>query len=203
MVDMIDKLLSLPVDDLKRRRATRMSPRKQNHTVRPKRSKEELESYIREHEFRSRRQLLAGRKGDDPKPYDYIKAFGSWGKSMHEIWYQYKPEFNRRYVIQSIVEFNLWTRAVYLKARLDRPDILPSLHVIRREFGSWGIMKEIAAGISLKETLAAYTELKRKLGRTPRMSDCKKAGLILDRAVELYGGKKCLDKFVETMEKMI
>ena len=203
MSDMIDKLLSLPASELKRRRRQRVSPRGYNRTVRPERTRDELLEFLRENNYRSRSQLLAGRTGDDPTPYDYIKEFGSWGKAMHEVWYRYEPRFDKRYVVQAVVEFGLWTRKAYLKARIDRPDILPSLHVIRREFGSWGIMKEIAAGLSLKETLASYAELKRKLGKKPTLSDCKRAGLILDKAMSLYGGKKGLDKFVETMEEML
>jgi hypothetical protein len=136
-------------------------------------------------------------------PYDYVKEYGTWTQAMKTIWHDIGPVFDRQYIVQAVVTFNLWTRDAYLKKRAERPDILPSVNVVYKEFGSWTIMKEIAAGISLKETLASYLELKKRLGRQPTMDDCRRAGLIMEKAIELYGGKKGLDKFVETMEKVI
>jgi hypothetical protein len=162
-----------------------------------------LAAYIRENNFQSKRQLLSGRTGDDPMPYDYVKVYGSWSNAMKEIWHDVKSKFDREYIVRAIIEFGLWTRAAYMKKRAERPDILPSVNVVYKEFGTWGVMKEIAAGISLKATLASYLELKKRIGRTPTTADCRRAGIILDKAKKLYGGKRGLDKFVETMEKMI
>ncbi len=201
MHDELDRLLSLPVSDLKRRRSRRGAPRTYDKTARPERSRKELATYIRENEFRSRSQLLKGRTGNDPVPYDYVKEYGSWTNAMNAIWHDERTKFDRRYIVRAIVEFGLWSRSDYRKARAERPDILPSEYAVEREFGSWGIMKEIAAGMSLKETLVSYIELKHRLGRIPTIDECRRAGLILEKALKLYGGKKGLDKFVKVMEE--
>lgn len=201
MPDTLDKLLGMPAESLKRRRSRRKVPKKYNCTVRPERSKEELDAYIREQGFRSRAQLLKGRTGNDPMPYDYMKVYGSWSNAMNAIWHEERNKFDKRYIVKAIVEFGLWARSDYRKARAERPDILPSEYAVEREFGSWGIMKEIAAGMSLRETLVSYIELKQRLGKVPTMEDCRRAGLILEKALKLYGGKRGLDKFVQVMEE--
>lgn len=204
MPDILDRLLELPVSELKRRKAVRKTARPYTRIKRPERSKEELAQYVRENDFHSKGQLLKGRAGNDPLPYDYAKAYGSWTRAMKEIWHDFKePEFDRRYVIQSVIEFGLWTRKDYEKVRMARKDVLPSVYVIRREFGGWGIMKEIAAGFSLRTTLIAYVKLKKRLGRKPTLNDCRREGVILETALKLYGGKKGLDAFVETMEDIL
>jgi hypothetical protein len=45
-------------------------------------TQDELKSYMKINDIHSVRQLMAKRKPDEPTPYDYRKAFGSWQKAV-------------------------------------------------------------------------------------------------------------------------
>jgi len=204
MPDIFDKLISLPASELKRIRTLRGKSRgTYNRVPRRSYSRDELVIFIRENAFRSRSQLLNGRSQKDPAPYDYRKEFGSWSEAMSVIWREERAPVDRRYIVQSVVEFGLWSVRVYEDARKKRPDVFPSVRIIRREFGSWGAFKEVAIASSLRETLRAYVGLKQKLGRRPTNEDCRKARVDLSRALELLGSKAEIDRFISSMEGVI
>jgi len=201
MGDAVDRLLGLSADELKRWNSRRRGRGRYLSRERRGRSKEELASYLVKNGFKSRKSLRAGRREGDPTDDDYVSAYGSWRAAVAEIW-RSKP-LDRQYVVKSILEFKLWTKRAYRAARSRRPDVFPSLHAVEREFGCWGILKQIATAMSFKKTLAAYMELKRRLGRKPSAKDCLMAGIIIEGAIKLHGGKKGFDRFIEAMEEMI
>jgi len=199
-MDALDRLLELSPGQLRRWHSRRRARGRYRRRRRPRRSKEQLAEYLRSRGFRTRAQLRAGRRHGDPTDDDYRDAWGSWGDAVKEIWRE--EARSRRYVVNSVIEFNLWTKAAYQEARVSRPDVFPSMRAVCREFGSWGVLKEIAAAMSLRKTLAAYMDLKRRLGRRPTINDCRMAGVIVDKAIEVYDGKRGLDHFVESLEEM-
>ena len=168
---------------------------------RPAYSRVELVEFVRENKIKSRRQLLGMRSDLEPKPYDYIKEFGSWSATMEYIWHDGKaPTFDRHYVIMSVIEFGLWDSRSYQKAKSKRPDVLASMRKIKKEFGSWSVLTNMAKCFSLRETMSGYVELKEKLGKFPMVDECRKNKLDIDKAVSMFGSKKKLDEFIAMME---
>ena len=200
MSDIVDRLLELPPKKLKIWSDKRKGRHRYKRRDRPERTKEQLAEYLRKQGFKTRKELRNGRGEGDPTDDDYWKAYGSWTAATKEIW-GVQP-LDRKYVIKSIIEFNLWSYDKYRKARLKRPDVLPSIYAVEKEFGSWAILKEMASAMSLRKTLQAYMELKRRLGKTPTRKDCQIAGIILDAALKIHKSKKNFDRFVESMEDM-
>jgi hypothetical protein len=205
MPDVVDRLLLMTPKQLKRHRTKKGKVRGPYKRIpRPKRSRKELIDYMRENDFRTRDQLLRGRGDKDPAPYDFVKEFGSWTCAMDFIWQREIPAIqDRKYVVKSIVEFNLWTRSAYRNKRQQRPDILPSVGFIYKEFGSWGTLKELARAFSLKATLEAYVSLRDSLGRMPTMEDCRRSNINMDRALKVLGGKRELNQLIRSMEEMV
>lgn len=201
MADIIDKLLGFSLEQLGRWHSRRRRRGRYARKARPVFSKEKLVEYLRQKGFKTRDQLRAGRGEGNPTDDDYRKAYGSWGDAVKEIWP--KETLTKEYVAKALIEFKLWSKSAYETARKRRPDVLPSMRFIRREFGSWSVLKEIARAMSLRETLAAYMELKLRLGRRPSMDDCRMAGIIVEKAMKAYGGKRGLDRFVEALEEML
>lgn len=199
-MDELDRLLELSPEQLRRWHSRRRGRGRYRRRRRPKRSKEQLADYLRLKGFRTRAQLRAGRREGDPTDDDYREAYGSWGDAVREIWRKELP--TKRYMVNAVVQSGLWSKAAYQEARSERPELYPSMRIVRREFGSWSILKEIATAMSFRKTLAAYMDLKRRLGRRPTKEDCRVAGVIIDRAVKVYGSKSGLDRFVESLEEM-
>lgn len=201
MPDLVDRLLEMSPEEFKRWR-TRKGVRRPCKSRRGPRkfAKKELSEYLLKTGYRTRDALREGRGPDDPSDEDYRKVYGSWTEAVREI-FNVKEAADKRYIVQSVVEFGLWRRDDYRKARTSRPDIFPSMSVVCKEFGSWSALKEVAAAFSLRKTLQLYITLKERLGRRPTVEDCRREGLVLDSALKIYGGKRGLDKFVESMEE--
>jgi hypothetical protein len=200
MADIIDRLLALSPKELKRWRSRRRGRGGYRRRDRPERSREQLAAYLRRNGFRSRRQLRVGRGEGDPTDDDYVKEYGSWSDAVKEIWRTEQP--SREFIAKAVVEFGLWSKDDYEAAHKRMPEAVPSMRVVRREFGGWGILKEIATAMSLRKTLEAYMELKSRLGRSPTKEDCRMAGLVIAAAIRVYGSKRGLDAFVRALEEM-
>lgn len=200
MADAVDKLLEMSSTELHRWRARRKGRGPYNRRNRPEFTREELAAYLRKNQFRTREQLRNGRREGDPSDEDYRKEYGTFRAAREEIWQV--EAWTREYAIKALIEFNLWTTKRYRSARTARPDVLPPMSWISEEFGSWGTLKELATAFSLRRTIEAYIALRHRLGRRPTVKDAKMAGIILDKAVQLYGGKRGFDKFIESLEEL-
>jgi hypothetical protein len=169
---------------------------------RPRISGEELLNYVRENDFRTVRQLYRGRKLGEPKRYDYVREFGSWAKAKEKAFGRDpKVAFDLEYVLKSVIEFNIWTQARYFAIHKARPDVIPSSRFIRDKFGTFGNLFYMARSRSLVATLNRFVALKKALGCNPSIDDCRQAGLSLEPAVKMFGGKHKLDKFISSLEK--
>lgn len=203
MPDVVDKLLELSPEELKRwsQKKRKLKRRERRTHGRPERTKEQLSEYLKKSNFRTRDQLRAGRQEGDPMDSDYGKAYGTWTKAVEEIFGV--KLFDRRYVIKSIIEFNLWKREDYRKARSKRPDVFLSEKVIINNFGSWKALRKMASAVSLRKTIEQYIALKERIGKRPTQQMCHDEGVILESAIKVYGSKKEFDKFIESLEEMI
>jgi hypothetical protein len=198
MPDIIDRLIELPVKDLNIWRGRRRSRGAYKRHLRKKYTKEQLAEYLNKKGFKTRSKLRAGREAGDPTDNDYVEAYGSWGNAIEEIF----ERFDRRYILKTIIEFNLWTFKDYLSACKGKADIIPPYRMVLNEFGSWSNAKELATAMSIRRTLQAYIHLKKRLGKIPTLKECQMAGIIIDVAVETYGGKSELDSFIKSLEEL-
>ena len=169
---------------------------------RPKLSRQELIDYLREKNFRSKRQLETGREKSEPRTYDYQQEFGSWFTAVLEAFPESasrKPDLptgipiTDEYLSEAVVTFNLWTRRRYQEARNLRPDIIPSMYYVCNRWGTFSVLIRIARATSLEPCMNAYLALMRRLGHTPSSEECRRHGVMLDAVVEHFGGKRQLD----------
>ena len=188
-------------------------PDDQKHRLRPFRkrrtyiwekrkfSRDELLEYLKRNNFRSADKLKAGRELGEPAVYDYQKEFGNWENARSTAFGIRDMDFgfDEKYLIKAVIEFNLWSVRAYNQSRKKDPIVFPSVYKIRKKWGGkWSIMVGAAKQDCLKMVMTAYSRLWRRLGRRPRLEEVKDAGISLDRATELYGGKVRLDKVMES-----
>jgi len=203
MTGVIERLLSLSPDELNRIPKRRRNSRRRRRE-RPERTKEQLADYLREKGFKTRDQLRAGRREGDPTDTDYRRVWGSWTEAVKEIWGR---PIDRAFVAKGVIQFELWTTRAYQAKRKELQekqltDILPSLRAVYREFGSWSALKRIARAMSLEKVLDDYIALKRKLGRRPKVEECAAAGIVLEKALEIYRTKRAFDMFIDDLENL-
>jgi len=177
-------------------------PRKYAKNRRKKFSRDELLEYLRVNRFRSWRILMASRLDGDPTVYDFRKEFGNWkgaiesafGRDIVEV-----KELDHRYVMMTILEFNLWTLARYVSKHNLEPSILPSRYQLLKEWGRWSNVVACARRYSIAVVTGDYLRLWRRLGKCPTLEDCRQQSLDLSKAVDYFGGKKELDEMVRAM----
>ena len=198
----LEAVLSRSLGEIKRRNTVsgkRRGPYKK--IERPQRSRDELLLFLRKNNIKGRKHLDKFRQDGGPSAYDYWKEFGSWSKAISTAWGDF-VDIDRHYIVRTVVEFNLWTFKAYCRMRKLNPDVIPSIYVMRKEFGSWSVLKSIAQAFSVKETLRTYMELRRKLRRRPTNEDCQRARIDLTKVIEIYGDKRKFDRFVDSLEKV-
>lgn len=166
--------------------------------VRPVLTREELIEYLISHNFRSFRQLEAGRKKTEPDTNDFRKEFGSWQRAK-EIAFGPEEErsFSPDYMAKVIVQFGLWTHRKYREARKKRPDVIPSEYWIKKQCGTYKQLKFLAIRFSIAETLNRYLVLARRLGRIPTTEDLGRVNMNMEAVLKFYGGKRKMDAFLK------
>jgi hypothetical protein len=193
-----DDLIHLPVSSLRRRLTARKVRGPYSPLEKRTFSRGELADFLIAGNYRSSRALMASRKSGEPKVYDYQKEFGSWAKAIDEVFgkNEGEPPQSRLYLVKAVIEFGLWTRKRYQEVHVQRPDVLPSLRTVVREFGNFGVLKRLAAARSLSKALTDYFELMRRIGRRPTVLDCSRANLDLKAMRAMFGGKRQLDQYL-------
>lgn len=201
-MDLAEKLLNLPATQLKRRsKRKKRAVRVYKRLPRPSYCRDELIAFARKHKIHSRYHLTKIREEGDPTFWDYIKEFGSWTEAKTHFSID-KVKYDRKYIIKLVIEFDLWNVKRYNFAYNSNKDIMPSLGVVIKEFGSWTALKHLAAIFSLKRTIALYVNLKKKLKRVPTKEDCFIESLELEPAMKVFGTKNCFDKFICSLEEI-
>ncbi len=200
-----DELIRLPADAIRRRLfVTRRYDNRRPPDGRPKFNRDELVKYLTEKDFRTSRQLEAGRKPGEPSVNDYRRVFGSWSLALDSVfgnWDGVAPPDNRMYLVRTVLEFGLWTRSRYRQARKERPDVIPSMSVVCREFDSFSVLKRLAAAKSLSRSMSDYLALKKRLGRRPTVAECARGNIDLEAMRSMFGGKRQLDMFLASMKE--
>ena len=198
-----DDILAAPRHVRARLRLAR-KPRKHNTEDRGPFTRDDLLRHMRAKGKASSRKYAASKLPYEPAVYDYWKEFGSWrraqeeafGRDVHEV-----SEVDHKYIYDVIIQFDIWTVAQYEKKRAEWPDVMPSMHVLKREWGRWSNVKTCARRHAVALVIDDYLNLWRRLGRKPTLSDCRGDGLVIDKAVKFYSGKKKLDAFMVDMRR--
>lgn len=157
--------------------------------------------------IKDKNDVMKKRQIGEPSVNTFEKVFGSWEDYLSEIGIKeeknerIKAPENMNYIINLIIELGIYTAEEYRQARKKRPDIVPTLHRLKQEFGSWNNAFVIASRVSLKRTVDDYVKLRKKLKKWPSITDCRKEKIDLKRIVKIHGTKKNLDSFLEKAEE--
>ena len=187
-----------------------LKPQKKSYGTRISRrdfSTEELADYLQDNEIRSTGDLKKIRVDDEPTVYDYQKHFGSWSEAI-EFTYGVDAmesllaiELNHEYFIKVMLAFKIQRYEDYCNARNRRPDIVPSLRQARKLFGTFSALKQASKLYSMEASLDSLLELSEELGRIPKLSDCKKAGVRIDSLIKYFKTYKALKKFIQRLRR--
>ena len=209
-----DDILKLP-DEIRKTirldlRAKRKRGIRRRRPIRcPEFTRAELIDYVRRNNFRKVSQVFAASGNGNPTLWCFQKNFGTnfWSLVKQEafspdsIRFKWHDDIDAGYLMKLVLEFGLWTRDKYEKARLAHSDIVPPLNRIREKWGTFRRMKICARRYSIKIMLDEYLKLSRRLGRIPSVEDCKQNEVYIDKVIEFFEGKKYLDMFLQMMEK--
>jgi hypothetical protein len=171
--------------------------------IRPKRSREELLAWLKDHDVRTRIQLEKKRVDGDPTLSDYLLEFKKWSIAVGLAFGCRDVELNFKdpeYVAKVVIEFKLWTLIAYEEARKKRPDIIPSVYYVMKKFGGYKNLVVFCKRFSLVEVFNSYMTLRRRLGRVPTLKECTQSNIHLDEAIRFYGSKRKLDNFIASLE---
>lgn len=200
----LSDIFALP--DRKRRRF-RFIPHKRGRyrkEDRPKRTPDELVAWLRENNVRTIRQVEKVRKPGDPTMSDFRLAFPKWKDALDQAFGFQMPAPNTRdpeYMAKVVIQFNLWRVEDYLAARQKRPDIIPSYKAMKKVWGGFKGLKLLCKRYSMVAIFNEYLKLRRKLGRLPTMVECHENNVGLEKAIEFFGSRAKLDRFLDSMEK--
>ena len=172
-------------------------------------TKEELIEYAKENDIKTTRQLLAKREDGFPSLYYFIKVFGSWANFLLEAYNfdchkkKRNPHDDPHYIVKVVVSFNLYTYRKYLKARRKRPDIIPSYGFVLKHFKRWRTLKYIASRCGLKNQLKLYVDFRKKKGKWPNKTQCRKLRVDINTLIEFYGSKEGMEDLLDIYFKSI
>lgn len=201
-----EKIIAMP-DEVRANLKLAPTRRKYSKVKRDLRTPDELIDYLRDKGFRSWRALEKGRTDNDPKLYDYIRAFGKWseaievafGKGNEEPW-EREPPNDPEYMVKVVVQFKLWTYRRYLKFRRANPSIAPSIRQVKKKWGRYSNLKETAAAVSIHEMIRRYLILSRRLGHKPSITEARKNGVEIGEVVKRSGGWRMFKQLVSQLE---
>jgi len=171
-------------------------------------SEEEIVSYLRKHNFRSRDLFMERRKEGDPSVWDCRKVFGSWEKAKEAAFVSPEErvlgplDVDEEYLVNTVIQKSLWTFVDFLEGHKREPDLVPSIYYVRKHWGTFGNLIGYAKARSVEKTMDAYYKLRKRLGRRPTKEDCHVAGIEIEAASKLFGGKVELDKFCDYLEEV-
>ena len=194
-----DDILNLS-DNERRNLKLRKRYRKYKKSPRPSFTRDELIEHLRECQIRSCSAFDHTRKPTDPNVYDYRKEFGSWKDAVLTIFgSEIAVDMNAEYVLNSVLNLELWSVPVFKTARKKDPVSIPSWRKVQNTWGSYSNLFECARRLNLKHILTEYQKLTRKLGRTPTLGDLKTANLRIEQAIKFYGSKNKMDDFLSNL----
>lgn len=162
--------------------------------------------WAKEKGVRSQRQVRKQRGPGEPSVEVIIKAFGSWNNFLSEIGIERKkeekPPSDFDYIANVIVQFGLFDADDYRNARKKRPDVIPSMYMVMKQFGTWKNASLIAARVSVQYRVDEYIKLKNRYGRWPTPTECRNARINIEPLVDIHGSKRALDAFLDKAQKV-
>lgn len=196
-----EDILNLPPS---KRRKVKIASKKKIYKNRPEFTRQELIDYLRSHDFRTSRELTSNREDCDPTVYDYRREFKSWKNAQELIFKGKKKECpapeSAEYLAKTLLEFDLNTVDKWLAARRKRPDVIPSINQVRKQWGSFSNLKAFVFKVySCRLVLQEYLNLKSRLKKWPTINDCLEEGLNIDRPARLFGGKRGMDEYLKVL----
>lgn len=194
-----DLMLMLPEQ---RRRLRLRKKYRGPYEKRPERSREELIRYLRASSIKSANELRAKRKPLEPHVHDYFRAFGSFMAAKSEAYGPEPPSpgppATHDYLTKVCLEFSIWSQGRWNESRRKRPDVIPSSNQVKRLFGGFSNLFEMAQRVSLRRTLERYLVLRAKYGRWLNSEELRTEGLDLTVAIKVLGGSKWhVDRFLD------
>jgi hypothetical protein len=102
-----------------------------------------------------------------------------------------------RYVINTVIQLGLWNIADYKQAREAKPDLIPSEYMVRKHFGDFEKLFEIAQRESLKISFDKIVKMRDKTGRWPSMKELQVNNIDMSRLYKIFEGKRNFDKFLD------
>ena len=198
----LDDIIHMPAD---KRRRLNLGRKKRVYNRHPRRvrSHDELIQYLKENDIRSSRGLESAKQEGDPNLHDYRKEFGKWSQALLVAHGPPPPsigKFDAKYMALAVIEFGLWSRTAYHATRMLRPDIIPSLHFVYREWGCFGNLTAYAREVSMKQVLNSYLAFWRRLKRPPTTKECEEENINLETPLKHFGSKREMDLLLAQME---
>jgi hypothetical protein len=201
----IDQIMTaLPAD----RPKIRLRPKlRGNYKRRPRMSRDELITYLKENGMRSVGQLLKSRGKDDPIPWDYRREFGSWSKAIEVAWGTppHDPFAVKRpthaYLVKCCNDLNIWRRDDWLAARRRDPAIVPSIWWVRRLWGRFDNLRWQAEKENFKFMMEGYVRLQMIHGRAPTNDELRRAGIPMEAMRKVFDDKHDMDRVLKTLPR--
>ena len=166
-------------------------------------SQHELVEYLRSQRVKSVRDLHRRRQPGEPTASDCIKAFGSWEAAKKAAFgrqpFDDPPPADPEYLIKVLVGFRLWRYSAYVQARRNRPDIVPSLRQVRKQFGTFSNLRHYAERRSTERTLIRLLSLREQLGHWPSAEERREADIDLRHAIRCFGSRREMYDFADTL----
>jgi len=204
----LTEILKMPAEQRRRLRIDVRRHKRYRPAARREYTQEELLEWAKERNIKTTRQLDAVREKGDPTFYIFKQVFGSWNAFKEMAYgreavdpFLHEPPNDAKYIMEVIVQFQLWRQKDYERARQVRPEVVPSISRLRYQFGRWSNAVYCAERWSAWKTLEHYVRLRDKLGRWPTGGECKKAKLDLRMLLEIHRTSKALQRFIENMER--
>lgn len=200
----LDELRKMPPEQ---RRQLDLFKKRGKYNVTDKKylNRERILEWAKERGVSSQPQVRKLRQAGEPTVEVIEKVFGSWRNFLSEIGIERKeeekPPADFDYIANVIVQFGLFDAEKYRAARKKRPDVIPSMNQVLKQFGTWTNASAIAARISMQYRIDEYLKLKKRYGRWPTPTECRNAKINIEPLVNIHGSKRALDAFLDKAQK--
>ena len=145
-------------------------------------SRDQLADFLRQNNLKSTYALAAMRKkapATTPTLHDFHKAWGvhNWRQITDEVfgvmgrWL--RPTTTDSYLLACVYLFNIFNRADWERKRKLYPQEIPSTYAVRRAYGSFSKLFDIARRQSSSRTWQTYLLYALKLGKKPSRGQIK------------------------------
>lgn len=168
-------------------------------------SRDELINFLFKNKIKTIKQLNKIRiPNKDPHLWHYRREFGRWSESIIATYGEIfkKPPCDAKYIIDLIIQFDAYEVKKYLALHKKYPKIFPAFRRLIKVFGKFSMATFAAKQHSVTKMAEEFLNLKRRLGRIPKIEDCKNENIDLVRLKRMFGSKKRMEKYLLKLEKI-